>query len=115
MVALYKMGFDNNNNNNAMALSHKLSAGSADFKSNAIFSGIADALAQDGENLVKKVKGVYAFKVKGAGGKIGLWIVDAKNGSGKVEFEGKGRWAGKKPWIFLTPHLSVVNFCFRQT
>ncbi len=40
---------------------------------------------------MNKVKGVYAFKVKGGpGGQEGLWVVDAKNGSGSVEFGGKG-------------------------
>merc|ERR1712088_947047 len=36
-----------------------------------------------------KVKGIFAFKVKKTDGTIGTWIVDAKNGSGSVEFEGK--------------------------
>lgn len=41
---------------------------------------------QDGSNIVKKMKGVFCFKVKGAGGKEGIWIVDAKNGCGSVTF-----------------------------
>ena len=41
------------------------------------------------------MKGIYGFKVKaGPGGKEGFWIVDAKNGSGEVKFNGKG-------WFFL--------------
>ena len=41
------------------------------------------------------MKGIYGFKVKaGPGGKEGFWIVDAKNGSGEVKFNGKG-------WYFL--------------
>ena len=46
---------------------------------------------QDGSNIVKKMKGVFAFKVKGLGGKEGVWIVDAKNGSGSVKFGGNGK------------------------
>ena len=46
---------------------------------------------EDGANLVKKVRGIFLFKVKGGpGGKEGSWVVDAKNGLGAVEFEGKG-------------------------
>ena len=45
----------------------------------------------DGETLVNKVKGVFAFKVKSSEGKEGVWIVDAKNGNGSVEFGGKGK------------------------
>lgn len=47
-------------------------------------------MKNDGANLVKKVKGIFGFKVKDSNGNEALWIVDAKNGSGKVEFEGKG-------------------------
>ena len=61
-----------------------------DFKSAVIFDGIADALKNDGANLIQKVKGIFGFKVKGPNGDEVLWIVDAKNGSGKVEVNGKG-------------------------
>merc|ERR1712156_89532 len=81
VVGLYKMGFGG-----ADASSDKPT-----LKSNAIFEAIEKALKDDGEALVKKVKGIYAFKVKDAGDKIVTWIVDAKNGSGKVEFEGKDK------------------------
>ncbi len=40
---------------------------------------------QDGEQLVKKIGGVFAFKVKdGPGGKEATWVVDVKNGKGSV-------------------------------
>ena len=43
-------------------------------------------------NLVKKMKGVFCFRVKSKGGKEGIWIVDAKNGAGSVSFGGPGGW-----------------------
>merc|ERR1711994_783312 len=79
VVALYKMGFGGN------ASSSKPTG----FTSSVIFDGIEDALKKDGKTLVNKVKGIFAFKVKKPDGTIGTWIVDAKNGSGSVEFEGK--------------------------
>lgn len=40
---------------------------------------------QEGEAYVKKIGGVFAFKVKdGPGGKEALWVVDVKNGKGSV-------------------------------
>lgn len=40
---------------------------------------------QEGEQLVKKIGGVFAFKVKdGPGGKTATWVVDVKNGKGSV-------------------------------
>eukprot|EP00094_Tigriopus_californicus_P006679 TCALIF_06431-PA protein Name:"Similar to SCP2 Non-specific lipid-transfer protein (Oryctolagus cuniculus)" AED:0.10 eAED:0.10 QI:44/1/1/1/1/1/8/130/503 len=91
VVALYKMGFQQTNGTSPQ------SDGSSGFKSRAIFDGIAEALSSDGPNLVKKVKGIFAFKVKGSDGTDGTWIVDAKNGSGAVEFGGKA-----KPDVTLT-------------
>jgi hypothetical protein len=51
---------------------------------------IEEALKADGEALVSKVKGVFAFKVKDANGNDAVWIVDAKNGKGSVEYGGTG-------------------------
>merc|ERR1711990_563615 len=72
------------------------SATSADgFKSKEIFDTISKSLAEDGKTLVGKVKGIYGFKVKGGpDNKEGFWIVDAKNGLGSVEFNGKGQAEG---------------------
>ncbi|XP_077573597.1 sterol carrier protein 2b isoform X2 [Stigmatopora nigra] len=61
--------------------SHGLEA----FKSHAIFREIDDKLRQDGEAFVKKIGGVFAFKVKdGPGGKEATWLVDVKNAGGRV-------------------------------
>ena len=63
----------------------------SNFKSARIFDGISAALEADGKDLVKEVKGIFAFKVKGDKGREATWIVDAKNGKGKVEFNGKAK------------------------
>lgn len=60
------------------------------FKATEIFSILEEALRNEGEELVKKIKGIFAFKVKGPQGNTVTWIVDVKNGSGKVELNGKG-------------------------
>jgi len=60
------------------------------FKCAPIFKMLGAVLEQDGANLVKKVNGIYGFKVSGGpDGKEATWIVDVKNGNGSVEFEGK--------------------------
>lgn len=61
------------------------------FKSAPVFGQIKDALAQDGANIVKKMKGVFCFRVKGKDGKEGIWVVDAKNGNGSVSFGGPAK------------------------
>eukprot|EP00914_Ancora_sagittata_P003751 GHVO01008079.1.p1 GENE.GHVO01008079.1~~GHVO01008079.1.p1 ORF type:complete len:128 (+),score=26.13 GHVO01008079.1:96-479(+) len=64
--------------------------GASDFKSLAIFDTIQDQLTKDGASYVKKIKGVFCFKVK-KGSEIGVWVVDAKNGNGSVKFDPKGK------------------------
>ncbi|CAD5118567.1 DgyrCDS7255 [Dimorphilus gyrociliatus] len=69
-----------------------MTASAGDFKSNAIFEKIGEEMGKNGADYVKKIKGIFCFKVKNAKGEQGVWIVDAKNGNGSVKFvnEGKG-------------------------
>ena len=39
---------------------------------------------QEGEKLVKKVRGSFLFKVKGDNGKTEEWLIDLKSGKGSV-------------------------------
>lgn len=86
-----------------------MTASSSDFKSNAIFEKIQEEMnkvctiisfflyvptfcpfLQNGADYVKKIKGVFCFKVKNGKGEQGIWIVDAKNGNGSVKFVNDG-------------------------
>jgi len=65
----------------------KTSASPADgFKSTPAFQEIKSTVEKEGDKYVKKVKGIICFHVnKGPGGKSVKWVIDLKNGSGKVE------------------------------
>ena len=52
---------------------------------------------QNGGALVKKVKGTYLFKIKGADGSTQEWLVDLKNGTGAVN-KGPGMWSHECAW-----------------
>ncbi|XP_035642152.1 sterol carrier protein 2-like isoform X1 [Oncorhynchus keta] len=55
------------------------------FKAHAVFQEITKKLEEDGESFVKKIGGVFSFKVKdGPDGQEATWIVDVKNGKGCV-------------------------------
>ncbi|KAK7800109.1 hypothetical protein U0070_010180, partial [Myodes glareolus] len=55
------------------------------FKANLVFKEIEKKLQEEGEQFVKKIGGIFAFKVKdGPGGKEATWVVDVKNGRGSV-------------------------------
>jgi sterol carrier protein 2 len=67
------------------------SAGTAaDFKSKAVFDLIEQQLTSNGADYVKKINGIFCFKLK-SGDKEGVWVVDAKNGSGSVSFNPAGK------------------------
>lgn len=64
-----------------------------DFKASILFKALEMAMADDKDNLIEKFRGIYAFKVKnGPGGAEGYWVINAKTGSGSVEFNGKGNF-----------------------
>jgi len=46
-------------------------------------------LCQNGADIVKKVNGVFCFKVK-SNNKEATWIVNLKSGSGFVKFDPRG-------------------------
>lgn len=54
--------------------------------SEALFKLMGEAIKEQGPALVKKVKGVIAWKV----GK-NTWLLDLKNGSGSLTKDGKGK------------------------
>ncbi|XP_032464271.1 non-specific lipid-transfer protein-like [Phocoena sinus] len=53
------------------------------FKANLVFKETEKKLEEEGEQCVKKIGGIFAFKVKdGPGAKEATWVVDVKNGKG---------------------------------
>ncbi|GFG38583.1 hypothetical protein Cfor_01634 [Coptotermes formosanus] len=93
VVGLYKLGFPEATEGRSVGL-HYTNAGvnSDDFKASILFKALEAAMQTDDDNLIEKVRGVYAFKVRnGPNGKEGYWIVNAKTGKGSVEFNGKAK------------------------
>ncbi|XP_008289106.1 sterol carrier protein 2 [Stegastes partitus] len=85
VVTLYKMGFPQEARSHISAALTSAGSSLEGFKAYPVFKEIEKQLQQDGENLVKKVGGVFAFKVKdGPDGREETWVVDVKNGKGSV-------------------------------
>ncbi|KAM9719063.1 sterol carrier protein 2 [Menidia menidia] len=85
VVALYKMGFPQEARSVVGAAVSSSSNELEGFKAYPVFKEIEKRLQQDGEKLVKKIGGVFAFKVKdGPNGKETTWVVNVKNGKGSV-------------------------------
>uniref|UniRef100_UPI00398EF988 sterol carrier protein 2 isoform X2 n=1 Tax=Pristiophorus japonicus TaxID=55135 RepID=UPI00398EF988 len=88
VVTIYRMGFpEAARGQNIQAVPTSAVASVNGFKAQSVFREIEKKLQEEGELFVKKIGGVFAFKVKdGPGGKEGLWVVDVKNGKGSVDF-----------------------------
>ncbi|XP_053740316.1 sterol carrier protein 2 isoform X2 [Synchiropus splendidus] len=85
VVTLYKMGFTTNASPRISAVSTSAGSGLEGFKAYSVFKEIEKRLEEEGEQLVKKIGGVFAFKVKdGPGGKEATWVVDVKSGKGSL-------------------------------
>uniref|UniRef100_A0A1B6CBQ7 Sterol carrier protein 2 n=1 Tax=Clastoptera arizonana TaxID=38151 RepID=A0A1B6CBQ7_9HEMI len=90
VVALYRLGFPNKSSVTSPNPTSNANDESSIFKASVLFKALAGAMAEDNDNLIEKVRGIYCFKVKnGPGGKEGMWIINAKVGKGSVEFNGK--------------------------
>lgn len=86
VVTIYKMGFQDAEPRSTRI---QLATTSAEdgFKAQFVFKEIEKKLQEEGELYVKKIGGIFAFKVKdGPGGKEASWVVDVKNGKGSVEY-----------------------------
>ncbi|GAA6090981.1 sterol carrier protein 2 [Tachysurus ichikawai] len=98
VVTLYRMGFPQGARSHIAAVPTGAVSGLEGFRSHAVFKEIEKRLQEEGESYVKKISGVFAFKVKdGPDGKEALWVVDVKNGNGSVTND-----AGKKSDCTIT-------------
>ncbi|XP_022610680.1 non-specific lipid-transfer protein [Seriola dumerili] len=85
VVALYRMGFPQEARSHVAAVLTSSGSGLEGFKASPVFKEIEKHLKEEGERLVKKIGGVFAFKVKdGPDGKEATWVVDVKSGKGSV-------------------------------
>lgn len=107
VVGLYKLGFPEITEGRSVGLNYtNAGVNPDDFKASILFKALEAAMQTDEDNLIEKVRGVYAFKVRnGPNGKEGYWIVNAKTGKGSVEFNGKA----KPDVTFIMDDADVVD------
>uniref|UniRef100_A0A8C7AH61 Sterol carrier protein 2 n=1 Tax=Neovison vison TaxID=452646 RepID=A0A8C7AH61_NEOVI len=87
VVTIYRMGFPEAASSFRTHQIEAVPTSSAvdGFKANFVFKEIEKKLEEEGEQFVKKIGGIFAFKVKdGPEGKEATWVVDVKNGKGSV-------------------------------
>ncbi|ETE63321.1 Non-specific lipid-transfer protein [Ophiophagus hannah] len=85
VVSLYRMGFPEAARNRSIQAIPTRAVVDG-FKSALVFKEIEKKLQEEGEEYVKKIGGIFAFKLKdGPEGKEATWVVDVKNGKGCVD------------------------------
>ncbi|XP_078042390.1 sterol carrier protein X-related thiolase [Augochlora pura] len=104
VVALYKLGFPEKQQG-VMRNNVSGRANPDSFQANALFKVLEIAMQEDEDGLIDRVRGVYGFKVT-KGSEEGIWIVDAKNGKGKVEYYGET----KPDVMIIINDVDIVDF-----
>lgn len=91
VVGLYRLGFPKFKKNLTAAVT-EMADSPEGFKVAPMMALLEIAMQEDNENLIEKVRAIYGFKVThGPQGKTGYWIINAREGKGKVVFNGKDK------------------------
>ncbi|KAG6447496.1 hypothetical protein O3G_MSEX004982 [Manduca sexta] len=91
---MYRKGFTNVSPNNVAAIA----SSPEEFKVYKYMKILEEAMQTDEDNLIEKVRGIYGFKVRnGPNGAEGYWVINAKEGKGKVTYNGS-----EKPDVTFT-------------
>lgn len=91
---MYRKGFQNASPNQVAAIALDPS----NFKVFKYMRMLEEAMQTDEDNYIEKVRGIYGFKVRnGPGNSEGYWVINAKEGKGKITYNGK-----EKPDVTFT-------------
>lgn len=110
VVGLYRLGFPSNksgkSNLTSGAVKGALSPDGQGFLVTPYLKILEQAMQEDQDNLIEKVRGIYGFRVTdGPNGATGFWIINAKTGKGSVTYNGK-----EKPDVtFIMKDVDVVD------
>lgn len=98
VVALYRLGFPSAAPSTAKATKPATGASAqsnfspdgAGFQVTPLLRILEQAMQEDQDKLIEKVRGIYGFRVThGPNGQIGYWVINAKTGKGAVTYNGK--------------------------
>ncbi|XP_051164772.1 sterol carrier protein 2 [Leptopilina boulardi] len=103
VVALYRLGFPQSVQRNNVSSASDPSK----FKAHTLLQALEVAMQEDTEGFIEGVRGIYGLKVtNGPGGAQGYWVINAKVGKGKIEYNSK-----VKPDVtFTISDTDVVDF-----
>lgn len=92
VVGLYRLGFPEARKalpTKAAAANSKIKPTPDGFLVTPLLEIFEQEMLNDKENLIEKARGIYGFKVtNGPGGAEGYWVINAKQGKGKITYNG---------------------------
>lgn len=94
VVGLYRLGFPTARNGVKANLTSatNFSADGQGFLATPYLNVLQQAMQEDKDNLIEKVRGIYGFRVTGGpNGQTGYWVINAKTGKGAVAYNGKDK------------------------
>lgn len=92
VVGLYRLGFPKQNVKLNLTAGQEISANGEGFLVTPYLRVLEQAMEEDTDNLVEKVRGIYGFKVtNGPNGSSGYWVINAKTGKGSITYNGKDK------------------------
>lgn len=108
VVALYRLGFPYAKNPVKLNLTSalKIKETSEGFQVTPMMAFLEQAMQEDKEGLIERVRGIYGFRVTdGPKGAMGYWVINAKTGKGSVTYNGT-----EKPDVtFIIKDCDVVE------
>lgn len=94
VLGLYRLGFPNARKQVRMNLTNagEITDNPDNFQVAPLLKLLEQAMKEDKDNLIEKVRGIYGFKVtNGPNGSTAYWVIDAKKGRGQIIYNGKGK------------------------
>lgn len=91
VVALYQLGFPEYRNSRVAARRTAAATSEDGFTVAPYLKILQEAMLDDEDGLIEKHRAIYGLKVQKANGEEGLWVINAKEGKGKIEFNGKAK------------------------
>ncbi|XP_066252347.1 sterol carrier protein 2 [Euwallacea similis] len=91
VVALYQLGFPEYRNRNVSARKTAAATNEDGFIAAPFMHILQEAMLEDEDGLVSKFRGIYGLKITREDGVTGLWVINTKEGKGKIEFNGKDK------------------------
>nr|XP_023017013.1 non-specific lipid-transfer protein [Leptinotarsa decemlineata] len=91
VVALYQLGFPQNQNKGYEGPKTEGSVGDEGFIVTPYLKILQQAMDEDEDGLVNNHRAIYGLKVVKPNGETGYWVINCMTGKGKIEFNGKDK------------------------